>query len=161
MTEQYLRWSVNSNCCSRRKTRLLRVEILSWGPWTDKNKYPNFLKVFALRGGPSRFLMRSLRLISRYKYQLVFIFRTFELYLIGYYWNSLQTFGIHFLIIILFNTTLRQYFKDCNVFQRVSRQICERTLPFMPKRSNEIIYLPKESFSCLKFCHFPLLSKML
>ena len=72
-----------------------------------------------------------------------------------------MTFGIHFLIIILFNTTLRQYFKDRNVFQRASRLICVRTLPFMPKKSNEIIFLPIESFSCLKFCHFPLLSKML
>ena len=97
MTEQYLRWSVNSNCCSRRKTRLLRVEILSWGPWTEKNKYPNILEVFALRAGPSWFLIRSLRLISLYKYQLVFIFRTFELYVIGYYWNSPYDFRNSFL----------------------------------------------------------------
>ena len=82
MTQQYLTWSVNSNFC-RRKTRLLRVEILGWGPRAERNKYPNVLEIFALHTGPSWLLIRILKLIFRYKYKLLFIFSTFELYLIG------------------------------------------------------------------------------
>ena len=71
-------------------------------------------------------------------------------------------FGNHFLILIFLNTTLRQYFKDCNIFQRACSLACLRTLPFTtPKKSNAILFLPIESFSCLRFCHFPRLSKIL
>ena len=65
MTQQYLARRSNSNFCRRWKTSVLKVE----GP----NKYPNVFEIFALQAGPSWFLIRSLRLIIRYKYQLVFI----------------------------------------------------------------------------------------
>ena len=48
----------------------------------ERNKYPNILEIFAPQGGPSWLFIKSLKLIFRYKYQLVFIFSTFELYLI-------------------------------------------------------------------------------
>ena len=76
MTQQYLTWSANPNFCRRRKARVLRAKILGWEPKGEKSKYPNILEIFALRAGSSWFLIRSLKSISRYKYQLVFNFNT-------------------------------------------------------------------------------------
>ena len=60
----------------------------------------------------------------------------------------------HFLILILLNTTLRQCFKYCNIFQRACRQVRLRTLTFTPKKNNgvffNILFLPTEIFFLLK-----------
>ena len=71
----------------------------------------------------------------------------------------------YFLILILLNTTFSQCFKDCNIFQTAYSLVCSRTLRFMSKKSNEIffniIFLPAEIFSCLRFYHFTLLFRTL
>ena len=144
MTQQNLKRSVNSNLCRRRKTRMLRVEILGWGARAERNKYPNILEIFALHTGPSWLLIRTL-LIFRYRYQLFFIFSTFELYDWIKSFDKITviprlSFRNHFLIIILLNTTLRQCLKNCNIFQRACRLVRLRTLKFTPKKSNEIFH---------------------
>ena len=64
----------------------------------------------------------------------------------------------YFLILILLNTTFNQCFKDCNIFQTTYSLVCSSTLRFMSKKSSEIffniIFLPAEFFSCLRFYHF-------
>ena len=58
--------------------------IIAFGKYPNtQNKYPNTLEISALRAGPSWFLIKSLKLVFHFKYQLVLIFSTFELYLIG------------------------------------------------------------------------------
>ena len=70
----------------------------------------------------------------------------------------------HFLILILFNTTLCQCFKGCDIFQRACR-VCSRVLTFTPKKGNEIllkrVFLPTDIFSSIRFCHFSMVFKML
>ena len=75
-----------------------------------------------------------------------------------------MSFRNHFLILILLNATLHQFFKGCNIFQGAWRLVHLRTLTFTPKESNEtfqkFVFLPTEIIFCLRFCHFPLLFKM-
>ena len=108
-----------------------------------RNKYPNLLEIFTFHTGPSCLLITILKLIFRYKYQLLFIFSTFELYQILVI--PRMNFRNHFLILILLNTTLCQCLKDCNISQRACRLFRLRTLIFTPKKSNEIFLkiLPK------------------
>ena len=129
---------------------MLRVEILGSGLSAGRNKYPKILEIFALRAGPSWFLIRSLKLISRYKYQLVFNFSTYELYLIKLSDNITLTprrFRNHFLILILLYTTFCLYFKDCNIFQKACSLVRLKTLTFTSNKSNEIfLFLSTEIF---------------
>ena len=71
----------------------------------------------------------------------------------------------HFLISILLYTTFRLYVKGCNIFQRACGLVHLKTLTFTPKKSNEIflkfLFLSTEIFSCLRFCLFYLLFKVL
>ena len=61
----------------------LLQKILGWGLKAEKNKYLNILEIFALQTGPIWLIIRSLKLIFRYKYQIVFIFSTLELCFVG------------------------------------------------------------------------------
>ena len=121
MTQQNLKWNANSNFWRRRKNRVLRVEILGWGSRDERSKYPNILEIFALHTGPSWLLIRTL-LIFRYRYQLFFIFSTFELYDWIKSFDKITviprlSFRNHFLILILLNTTLRQCLKTVTYFK--------------------------------------------
>ena len=114
------------------------VEILSWGPRAEKNKYPNILEIF-----------RCLKLIFRYRYQLIFIFSTFELYFRGYnYW-------IKSLWLPIWGSE--------TISQRAYTLLLFRIFTFTSKKSNEIflkiLFVPTEIFSCLRFCHFPMRKK--
>ena len=74
-----------------------------------QRKDQNILEIFALRAGPSSFLIRSLRLIIRCKYQLVFIFRVVILRI------RLRN---HFLILVLLSVKVLKvaaYFKELAV----------------------------------------------
>ena len=143
MMQQYLTWSANSNFCRKRKTRVLRVEIMGWGSRAEKNKYPNILEIFGLRAGPGWFLIRSLKLIFRCKNTNLFSISARSNYSQWIKWLDKITviprmrFRNHFLILMLLNTTFRQCFKGCNIFQRACRLVRLQTLTFTSKKSSE------------------------
>ena len=59
-----------------------------------------------------------------------------------------MSFKNHFLILIMLNTTLRQCFKGCKIFQRAYRLVHLRTLTITLKKTNGIFF-PTEFFQSL------------
>ena len=128
MMQQYLKWSVNSNFCRRRKTRVLGVEILASGTRAEKNKYPNILEIPLLQARPRWLLIRSLKLIFRYKDQVVSSsarsnYISLDKIVGSNHYDSRRSFRNNFLILILLNIILRQCFKGCTIFQRAWRLV--------------------------------------
>ena len=92
------------------KSKLLKKEknkcAQGWRAKGWENKYLNILEIFAVRAGPSKFLIRSLRLIICYKYQLVFILTAV---ILGIRLRN------HFLILVLLSVNVSKavtYFKE-------------------------------------------------